>query len=86
MTSINKSMLSEWYNRVVFGVIAVALVTLAGQGACAVEPGMHAQQMECGSSMSNPCYVRIPALERTIQNGDGNFNDDSLRVLVINGP
>ena len=84
MTSIHKSMLSEWYNRVVFGVIAVALVTLACQGTFTVEPTMHASQMGCGATASNPCYVRIPALERTIQTRYGVSNDHSLRVLVIN--
>lgn len=60
MTSRHGLKLADWYNRVVFGVIAAALATLAIQGACAVEPVVHAKQVPCGSSAENPCYVAFP--------------------------
>jgi hypothetical protein len=47
--------MKDWYSRVVFTVIAVALSVIAlkmptGAGAYALQQG-------CGSSPSDPCYV-----------------------------
>ena len=38
MISKHKAILVDWYSRVVFGVIALSLAMLAGQGACSMEP------------------------------------------------
>ena len=77
-------MLADWYSRVVFGVIAVALATLAGQGACSVEPIAHAQTVQCGSR-NQPCYVEIPVLNQVLHKGNNSTrNDDGLRVYVVN--
>ena len=77
-------MLADWYSRVVFAVIAVTLATLAGQGACTVEPVARAQSVQCGST-SNPCYVRLLALERVLEDGGGVGTDrDGLRAYVVN--
>ena len=65
MISRHKVMLADWYSRVVFGVIAVALAMLAFQGAFTVEPVAHAQSERCGSQY-NPCYVEIENLESTL--------------------
>ena len=47
---------ADWYNRIVFGVIALALAVLAGQSACTVEPVASAQ-FQCGEAPTTPCYV-----------------------------
>ena len=81
MVSRHKVMLADWYSRVVFGVIAVALVTLAGQGACSVEPVALAQGVQCGS-MDNPCYVQFPKEFQEAENGL--TTPTALRVCVVN--
>ncbi len=82
MESRHKVMLADWYSRVVFGVIAVALAMLAGQGACSMEPVARAQSVPCGSP-NQPCFVRIPALEDMIQ-VDRINRQARLRVHVVN--
>lgn len=81
MTSRHSLKLAGWYNRVVFGVIAAALATLAVQGACAVEPVVHARQVPCGSSAENPCYVVFP---EELVPLDHKGNPLGLRVYVTN--
>ena len=81
MTSRHGLKLAGWYNRVVFGVIAVALATLAVQGACAVEPVVHARQVPCGSSAENPCYV---VFSEELVPLDHKGNPLGLRVYVTN--
>ena len=81
MTSRQGLKLAGWYNRVVFGVIAIALATLAVQGACAVEPVLHAKQVPCGSSAENPCYVVFP---EELMPLDYKGNPLGLRVYVTN--
>ena len=61
MVSRRKVVLDDWYSRVVFGVIAVALAMLAVQGAWPVEPVVAAPAQfglppPCGSQL-RPCYV-----------------------------
>ena len=75
-------MLADWYSRVVFGVIAVALAMLVGQVACSMEPVARAQSVPCGSP-DQPCFVRIPALEDLIQ-ADHPHRQPRLRVHVVN--
>jgi hypothetical protein len=58
MTISKDGFLSDWYSRVVFGVIAVSLAMLALQGAGAVQPVVRAQGSECGARF-NPCYVEV---------------------------
>ena len=58
MTTRQAGFLTDWYSRVVFGVIAVSLAMLAFQGACAVQPVARAQGSDCGSRF-NPCYVEV---------------------------
>ena len=82
MESRRKVMLADWYSRVVFGVIAVALAMLAGQGTCSMEPVARAQSVPCGSP-DQPCFVRIPALEDMIQVADPRIQP-KLRVHVVN--
>ena len=82
MESRQKLLLADWYSRVVFGVIAVALAMLAGQGACSMEPVARAQSVPCGSP-DQPCFVRIPALEDMIQ-VDHPHLQPKLRVHVVN--
>lgn len=84
MVSRHKVMLADWYSRVVFGVIAVALATLAGQGACSVEPIAHAQTEQCGSR-NQPCYVKVPVLDQVFQKDNNVVREyDGLRVYVVN--
>ena len=65
MISRHKVMLADWYSRVVFGVIAVALAMLAFQGVFTVESVAHAQSERCGSEY-DPCFVEIKNLEETL--------------------
>ena len=58
MTTGQNGLLTDWYSRVVFGVIAVSLAILAFQGASTVQPVVHAQDSECGARF-NPCYVEV---------------------------
>ena len=81
MTSRYGLKLTDWYNRMVFGVIAAALATLAVQGACAVEPVVHAKQVPCGASVENPCYVVFP---EELMPLDYKGNPLGLRVYVTN--
>ena len=49
-----------------------------------MEPIARAQSVQCGSR-SNPCYVRLLALERVLEDGGGVGTDrDGLRVYVVN--
>ena len=82
MESRQKMMLADWYSRVVFGVIAISLAMLAGEGACSMEPVARAQSVPCGSP-AQPCFVRIPALEDMIQ-VDHPRPQPRLRVHVVN--
>lgn len=81
MTSRHGLKQADWYNRVVLGVIAAALVSLAVQGAGAVEPVVHARQVPCGSSAENPCYVVFP---EELMPLDYKGNPLGLRVYVTN--
>ena len=83
MVSRHEVMLVDWYSRVVFGVIALSLAMLAGQGACSMEPVARAQSELCGSP-DRPCFVRIPALEEMIQVDDYQRPNPRLRVHVVN--
>ena len=63
MVSRRKVVLDDWYSRVVFVVIAVALAMLAVQGAWPVEPVVAAPAQfrslpPCGSR-DLPCYVKF---------------------------
>ena len=82
MVSRHKVMLVDWYSRVVFGVIALSLAMLAGQGACSVEPVARAQSELCGSP-DRPCFVRVPALEEMIQVDHPRLGP-RLKVHVVN--
>ena len=82
MESRQRVMLADWYSRVVFGVIAVSLAVLAGQGACSMEPVARAQSGPCGSP-DQPCFVRIPVLEDMIQVYHPS-EQPRLRVHVVN--
>ena len=88
MVSRRKVVLADWYSRAVFGVIAVALAMLAIQGARVVEPVAHAQQdMQCGGSENQPCYVKFPAVFLDeISELDGMGQSRGLRVYVTNNP
>ena len=61
---------AKWYDRVVLGVIAIALATLAWQSLLGTETVVHAQ-FECGSE-SNPCYVRLDPTDDLIEKDFGN--------------
>ena len=81
MTSRLGLKMAGWYNRVLFGVFAAALATQAVQGACAVEPVVHARQVPCGSSAENPCYV---VFSEELVPLDHKGNPLGLRVYVTN--
>lgn len=66
MAARYEGLLTDWYSRVVFGVIAVSLAMLAVQGACTVEPVVHAQGSGCGDERYNPCYVEVLGVEETV--------------------
>jgi hypothetical protein len=83
MTSKHKAILVDWYSRVVFGVIALSLAMLAGQGACSLEPVARAQSGPCGSP-DQPCFVRVLALEDMIQVNQLHRQQPKLRVHVVN--
>ena len=83
MISKRKAILVDWYSRVVFGVIALSLAMLAGQGACSMEPVARAQSGPCGSP-DQPCFVRILALEDMIQVDQTYRQQPRLRVHVVN--
>ena len=77
MTTRQAGFLTDWYSRVVFGVIAVSLAMLALQGACAVQPVVRAQGSECGARF-NPCYVEVLGV-------DGHVDvNQPLNVVVLN--
>ena len=80
MVSRHKVMRADWYSRVVFGVIAAALVTLVVQGGFAVEPVEAAQVMQCGSR-ANPCYVQFP---ENVLLRSNTFGGSALKVHVVN--
>ncbi len=77
MTARREGLLTDWYSRVVFGVIAVSLAMLAVQGAWTVEPVLHAQGSECGNSRFNPCYVEVK------ESGCGNASYKPCYVKMV---
>ena len=86
MVSRHKIVLDDWYSRVVFGVIAVALAVLAGQGACSVQPVVAAQARfpappPCGSQ-ARPCYVKFSPWDVGMERLPGGKN--ALAVWVAN--
>lgn len=69
--------LTDWYSRVVFGVIAISLAALAFQGAGKVQPVVHAQDSECGARF-NPCYVEVLDVVGTVD------VSQPLNVIMLN--
>ena len=65
MTNRHDGFLADWYGRVVFGVIAVSLATLALQGARTVQPVVRAQDSACGARF-DPCYVEVLDVAGTV--------------------
>ena len=65
MTTRQDGLLADWYSRVVFGVIAASLATLAVQGACTVQPAARAQGSACGDRF-DPCYVEVLDVAGTV--------------------
>ena len=65
MTTRQEGLLADWYSRVVFGVIATSLATLAVQGACTVQPVAQAQGSACGDRF-DPCYVEVLDVAGTV--------------------
>ena len=66
MTTRQDGFLTDWYSRVVFGVIAVSLAILAFQGVATMQPVVHAQESECGTRRFNPCYVEVLDVAGTV--------------------
>ncbi len=77
MTTRQDGFLADWYSRMVFGVIAVSLATLAIQGACTVQPVVRAQGSECGTRF-NPCYVEVLDVAGTVDVAE------PVNVVVLN--
>ena len=77
MTTRQDGFLADWYSRMVFGVIAISLATLAIQGACTVQPVVRAQGSECGERF-NPCYVEVLDVAGTVDVAE------PVNVVVLN--
>ena len=77
MKTRQDGLLVDWYSRVVFGVIAVSLASLAFQGACTVQPVVRAQGSECGARF-DPCYVEVLDVVGTVDVAE------PVNVVVLN--
>ena len=77
MTTRQGGFLTDWYSRVVFGIIAVSLAMLAFQGARTVQPVVRAQGSECGARF-NPCYVEVLDVAGTVDVAE------PVNVVVLN--